>query len=135
MFKTLSIVLAIGSIVGAQEVKRVRIQRTPATDGQAMFKEYCAVCHGEAGRGDGPAANALKKRPADLTQLARKNNGSFPELHVIGFVTGADVVAAHGTRDMPIWGDLFKSLDPNTAEVARLRVNNLMEYIKALQAQ
>lgn len=134
MLKAITIALAIGLILGAQEIKRIPIQRTPPADGQAMFKEYCAVCHGGGGKGDGVAANALKKRPADLTQLARKNNGSFPELQVIGFITGADVVAAHGTRDMPIWGDLFKSLDPNTQDVSRLRVKNLMEYLKTLQA-
>lgn len=135
MFKVVTIVLVIGAALVAQEIKRANIEPSSAASGQAMFKEYCAVCHGTAGRGDGPAANALKKRPADLSQLARKNNGAFPDLHVMGFITGNDVVAAHGTRDMPVWGELFKSLDPNSQEVARLRVNNLSEYIKSLQAQ
>jgi mono/diheme cytochrome c family protein len=99
-----------------------------------MFKQYCAVCHGTEGKGDGPAASALKKRPADLTQLTRKNNGTFPELHVMNFIMGQDVVASHGSRDMPIWGDSFRSLSPNDQEIVRLRVNNLMEYVKSLQA-
>lgn len=135
MLKAITIALAVGAMLGAQTIQRVSIQHTSPADGQAMFKEYCAVCHGTAGKGDGPAANALKKRPADLTQLSRKHNGTFPELHVMGFISGSDVVAAHGTRDMPIWGDLFKSIDANTQDVPRLRVANLMEYIKTLQAQ
>ena len=135
MFKAVILILVIGAALVAQEINRASIEPTSAASGQVMFKEYCAVCHGTAGRGDGPAANALKKRPADLSQLARKNNGEFPDLHAMGFITGNDVVAAHGTRDMPVWGELFKSLDPNSQEVVRLRVSNLSEYIKSLQAQ
>jgi mono/diheme cytochrome c family protein len=116
----------------AQEIQKVPIQRTPPNSGKAMFTEYCAVCHGTGGKGDGPAANALKKRPADLTQLARKNNGAFPDVHVMNFITGEDVTAAHGSRDMPIWGSLFRSL--NDQDLAKLRVKNLADYIATLQA-
>lgn len=104
MRKTATAVLIICTALGGQEIKKVPIQPTPAGDGKTMFHEYCAACHGTGGKGDGPAASALKKRPADLTQLARKNNGTFPEMHVMNFITGADVVAAHGSRDMPVWG-------------------------------
>jgi mono/diheme cytochrome c family protein len=135
MFKAATIVLTLCTAMIAQEVKKVPIQSTPAASGQAMFKEYCAVCHGTGGKGDGPAADALKKRPADLTQLARKNNGTFPELHVMNFITGQDVVAAHGNRDMPVWGTLFSSLSPNDQEVVKLRVANLSNYVKSLQAR
>ena len=136
MFKAAtSILIACAWLAGAQEVKKIPIQPTSAASGEGMFKEYCAVCHGPGGKGDGPAAGALKKRPADLTQLTRKNNGVYPEIHVMNFVTGADVVAAHGTRDMPVWGDLFRSLSPNDQEVVRLRVNNLADYVKSLQAR
>jgi mono/diheme cytochrome c family protein len=135
MLKGVTIVLAIGAALVAQEIKKVPIQPTPAASGEAMFKAYCAVCHGTGGKGDGPAANALKKRPADLTQLARKNNGTFPDVHVMNFITGQDVVAAHGSRDMPVWGDLFRSLSPNDQEVVKLRLNNVADYVKSLQAK
>lgn len=137
MFKAITIVLAIAGALGAQEIKRVTIQSSPvpsAASGQGMFREYCAVCHGAAGKGDGPAATALKKRPADLTQLARKNNGKFPEVQVMNFITGYDVVAAHGTRDMPVWGRLFRSLEANDNHMPDLRVKNLTDYIKSFQA-
>jgi mono/diheme cytochrome c family protein len=135
MLKATTIVLALCAALAAQEVKKVPIQRTPANSGQVMFKEYCAVCHGLGGKGDGPAADALKKRPADLTQLAHKNNGTFPEAHVMNFITGQDVVAAHGSRDMPVWGTLFTSLNPNDQGVTTLRVANLADYLKSLQAR
>ena len=135
MFKIATLTLVACAALAAQQIKKVAIERTQAADGKAMFTEYCAVCHGTDGKGGGPAANALKKRPADLTQLARKNNGSFPELHVMNFITGSDVVASHGSRDMPVWGTLFTALSPNDRGVVQLRVQNLMDYVKTLQAQ
>jgi len=135
MFKATALILAVSAALVAQQVKKVPVQPTPAASGQAMFKEYCAVCHGVTAKGDGPAADALKKRPADLTQLTRKNNSSFPELRVMNYITGADVVAAHGSRDMPVWGTLFGSLNPNNREVTTLRVANLVSYVKSIQAQ
>lgn len=132
------LLLALGvcaGILGAQEIKTVTVQPTPITDGKAMFAEYCAVCHGSEGQGNGPAANALKKRPADLTQLSRKNNGNFPEVRVIRFIRGDDVIPAHGTRDMPVWGKVLASLDGNNRGAVDLRVANLQNYIKSLQAR
>jgi mono/diheme cytochrome c family protein len=135
MLKAATISLAICAALAAQEIQKVPIQPTSAASGKEMFTTYCAVCHGTGGKGDGPAANALKKRPADLTQLARKNNGTFPEVHVMNFITGEDIVAVHGSRDMPIWGDLFRYLSPNSRDVIKLRVANLADYVKSLQAQ
>ena len=62
------------------------------------------MCHGKEGKGDGPAAKALTKAPADLTKLAASNNGMFPDVKVRRYIEGLDDVAAHGTRDMPMWG-------------------------------
>jgi mono/diheme cytochrome c family protein len=136
MFKGITIFLAAWALeAGAQQIKKVPIQPTPAASGTAMFHEYCASCHGSDGKGYGPAAAALKKRPADLTQLARKNGGSFPEARVINLITGNDVIVAHGTRDMPVWGELFWSLGPHDERLVRLRMENLAQYIKSIQAR
>jgi mono/diheme cytochrome c family protein len=139
MLKAVTMVLVIWAMqaggLQAQEIKKVPVQPTSAASGQQMFGEYCAVCHGKDAKGGGPAADALKKRPADLTQLSRKNGGKFPELQVMNFITGDEVVAAHGSRDMPVWGQLFRSLSPNNQEMVRLRAANLMEYVKSLQAR
>lgn len=123
-----------GLIVG-QEVKRVPIQPPSTSDGKGMFVQYCAVCHGEQGKGDGPAAASLKKRPADLTQLSRKNGSVFPEEKVFRYIKGSDEVSAHGTRDMPVWGEAIRSLRPNSPEVADLRIANLEKYVETLQAK
>ena len=128
MFKLLSLVLLVGAVTFALEVKKVDIQPTPADSGQAMYKAYCATCHGAAGKGDGPAVSALKKRPADLTQLARKHNGKFPEGEVMN-------VIHDGTHEMPVWGTLFRSLDTDKEDVSKIRIRVLEEYIKSLQAR
>jgi mono/diheme cytochrome c family protein len=139
MLKAVAMVLVICATqaggLRAQEIKKTPVQPTSAASGQQMFGEYCAVCHGKDAKDGGPAADALKKRPADLTQLSRKNGGKFPEIQVMTFITGDEVVAAHGSRDMPVWGQLFRSLSPNSPELVRLRAANLMEYIKSFQAK
>jgi mono/diheme cytochrome c family protein len=116
-------------------IKRVPLTQTSATSGQEMFKTYCAVCHGSDGRGGGPAATALKTSPTNLTQLAAKNNGSFPENRVATVIGAETPVAAHGSQEMPVWGDLFKSLSAGDKDLVRLRIANLTYYIKSLQAK
>jgi mono/diheme cytochrome c family protein len=106
--------------------------RDTALDGKVMFHEYCAVCHGENAKGDGPAADALKKAPADLTQISRKAGGKFPEIRVMRMIKGDDEIAAHGNRAMPVWGTIFRSL--SSKEGADLRVNALLRYIEGFQA-
>lgn len=135
MFKIAALTLLAFGSLAAQQIKRVPVQPTLAGDGKAMFKEYCATCHGVEGKGNGPAMDATKKRPADLTQLTRKNGGTFPEVHVMNYITGEDVVAAHGSRDMPVWGTLFRSLNPDNNTEAKIRVAVLADYIKTLQAK
>lgn len=134
------LVLALGCFVAfaadepAKTVKKVNAQPTATLNGADLFREYCAVCHGNDAKGSGPAADALKKRPADLTQLARKNGGSFPELHVMNYIKGQDIVAAHGTRDMPIWGSIFSQMSSNQ-DLVQVRVYNLLKYIEEVQAK
>jgi mono/diheme cytochrome c family protein len=95
-----------------------------------MFKTYCAVCHGADAKGTGPAAKSLTKAPADLTKISSRNGGTYPEVKVTRYIEGLDEVAAHGTRDMPMWGGLFRGLNRDTAQI---RITALSDYIKSLQ--
>jgi mono/diheme cytochrome c family protein len=118
---------------GAQTTPKIEkgpIKPTKVDDASAMFHTYCAVCHGNDGTGGGPAAKALTKVPADLTKLSARNNGTFPGVKVRRYIEGVDDVAAHGTRDMPMWGDLFRSLGRDTAQI---RIEALAEYLQAMQ--
>lgn len=114
-------------------IKHVPIQPTSAASGEEMYTSYCAACHGRDGKGDGPAAAALKVPPTDLTVLARKNGGKYPAMKVSSIIRGEDVIASHGSRDMPIWGKLFWSISGgNDAQVLQ-RVANLNRHIESFQ--
>ena len=99
------------------QVKKEPIKPVAASDGAAMFQSYCSACHGKAAKGDGPAAAALKKTPADLTKLNERNGGKFPETKVKRYIEGLDEVPSHGSRDMPMWGELFRALSRDTAQI------------------
>jgi mono/diheme cytochrome c family protein len=116
------------------KVKTVPIQPTSATSGKEMFVAYCAACHGPDGRGNGPAASALKKPPADLTRLAANNGGKYPDLKVADTLSAKDV-PAHGSQEMPVWGNLFKTLGSGRNDQVQLRITNLTSYIKSIQVQ
>src|SRR5450631_1611982 len=100
--------LMVAGSLGQPKIKGVSTAATTPSSGKEMFNSYCAVCHGVSGTGDGPAATALKKKPADLTQLAAKYGGKFPDNRIAQYISGDETVAAHGTREMPIWGEVFQ---------------------------
>jgi mono/diheme cytochrome c family protein len=116
------------------KIERVPPVATSPASGKEMFNAYCAVCHGPEGTGNGPAARALNKAPTDLTKLSAKNGNKFPDAVVSRYIAGDETVAAHGTRDMPIWGRVFHSMD-NNAAVDQLRISNLTDYVKSLQTK
>lgn len=116
-----------------KEVKKVPVTPTRADSGVTMFKTYCASCHGMDGKGNGPAADALKMPPANLTLLKQKNGGKFPGGKVSQIIDGENEVRAHGTSDMPLWGPVFRSMDPSNLPVVKLRIANLTKYIESIQ--
>jgi len=121
---------------------------TPATSssleqGKIEFMTYCAPCHGISGKGDGPVAPELHKTPVDLTAFAGKNNGVFPRDKVKKLVDGRTMPRAHGTPQMPIWGQWFsyqataggllqEDRKAINAEVAD-RLESLIIYVKSIQ--
>jgi mono/diheme cytochrome c family protein len=114
-------------------VKLVTAQPIQSVQGKDNFEAYCAVCHGRTGKGDGPAAPAMKMPVADLTAIAKKNGGKFNGIAIAEMIKGAERdIPSHGSKDMPIWGPVFRAFqaDPN---IATLRVNNLVDYLKSIQ--
>lgn len=127
--------LALGGTAGAQDKPKI-INKPPAfvagDDPPAMFREYCSPCHGSGGRGDGPAAPALKTVPADLTRLSVRNGGKFPEARVRRYIEGLDEISAHGSRDMPVWGQALRAL-PGGDSGVKLRIEGLTKHVESLQ--
>ena len=114
-------------------VKGVRAVPIQSVEGKDNFEAYCAVCHGRDGKGNGPAAPAMKVAVPDLTTIARRNQGKFNPSGVEEIIrgTGRTSTPAHGVEDMPIWGEVFRYGDPS---ITRLRVGNLVKYLQSIQA-
>ena len=115
-------------------------QQASISDGEQLYVELCAVCHGKTAMGDGPAAGALKKPVPDLTTLASRNNGQFPRQRVEDAITGRARVASHGSVDMPMWGQAFEDVRPDWKPARRKgfasqRVFNITEYLSTIQAE
>jgi len=100
-----------------------------------MFMSYCAPCHGKTAKGDGPAASALKIAPADLTVLAKENGGKYPTNKVTAILSGQTDLAAHGNKEMPVWGAVFWRMSGGHEEEVQQRVANLNRYIESLQVK
>ena len=129
--------LAAAIIVVASALVTVgaQVQSQPYSGG-GDYQVYCSACHGPEARGDGVIAKSLKKRPADLTQLAKRNNGVFPDEKVFKNIEGRQPGSAHGESDMPAWGDVFtKSNESLGAGNTALRINTLVKYLETLQAK
>jgi len=116
-------------------IEHVPIKSTSAASGKEMYTTYCAVCHGTEGKGGGPAASALKVPPADLTMLSKNNGGKFPALKVTSAIRGESDLPAHGSKEMPMWGTLFRSMSGGHEGEVQQRVANLAHYIESLQAK
>ena len=107
----------------------------PSLAGGDLFRFYCASCHGREGKGDGPVASALSRRPPDLTTIARRSGGRFPADRVERFVTGdREPTMAHGSADMPVWGPIFQALDPQD-RMNRIRIENVVAFIESIQTK
>jgi mono/diheme cytochrome c family protein len=111
--------------------------------GKAAYETYCAGCHGISGKGNGPDAEWLTKPPADLTQLQKRNGGRFSSDYLFNIIDGRQDVAAHGPREMPVWGKIFKEQDTAAAPCEgnkcfyskfwRGRILAIITYIRTLQ--
>lgn len=101
--------------------------------GRAVFRAYCAGCHGLDAQGDGWMAKYLTRRPARLTELRQKYGGEFPRERVLAHIDGRSEVALHGPRDMPVWGErMEKTLVGRQAATTR-RIEALADYLAAIQ--
>ncbi|HZP49030.1 MAG TPA: c-type cytochrome [Vicinamibacterales bacterium] len=133
-------VLAAVFAAGPAQAQTKKIERTAAkpiasVQGADTFKAYCASCHGPEAKGNGPAAKALAKAPADLTTIAKRHGGAFSTTDIEYAIRGSNEMVSHGSREMPVWGPVFDAINGNDKAVVQLRVTNLVNYLKSIQVQ
>ncbi|HEX8711472.1 MAG TPA: c-type cytochrome [Terracidiphilus sp.] len=135
-FATFALSAAATLVCAAQSgaVKEIHVGNAPADSGRQMYASYCASCHGMDGRGNGPVAADLKTQPTDLTQLARRNHGKYPDVRVISVLKQGTSVPAHGNAVMPVWGPILNATDANS-RLSALRISNLSGYLESIQAK
>jgi mono/diheme cytochrome c family protein len=114
------------------EQKRKPEQLIASVKGPDLFRAYCASCHGDDGTGNGPVAPALNVRPADLTTIAQRHGGVFPSQRVRNMIAGDDLILAHGSREMPIWGPIFHQIERDQ-DLGNVRMQNIVKYIESIQ--
>lgn len=127
--------VSIGFADQCKEKVIIPVNKTAATDGKQMFTNYCAPCHGVNAKGHGPVAAALKKQPDDLTGLMKKNNGKFPDAHIVAVLKFGAEVPSHGTAEMPVWGPILGKMNQTNFQDKQLRISNLSRYLESIQAR
>ncbi len=129
------LVLAVGYADQSKNKIVIPVEKTSPTDGKQMFNSYCAPCHGVDGRGNGPAARALKTQPVDLTSLARMNHGKYPDTHVLAVLHFGSEIPAHGSSQMPVWGPILSNMSKVNPQDKDLRIGNLTRYMEKIQVR
>lgn len=115
---------------GAQDSRESR-----AAAGGRTYRAFCASCHGASATGNGPMAEVLKVRPADLTRISERNGGGFPEGRIAGIIDGRLEVHGHGPGSMPVWGLTFREngRDTDQETEVRERIKDLVAYLESIQ--
>ena len=99
---SLCLILAANAVAQTPKVlKQTKAHTSNSWSGDQLYKEFCAVCHGIDGKGNGPAASALKAPPTDLTQFSRRNNNKYNDLKMRNIIGNTDAVGASGPADCP----------------------------------
>jgi mono/diheme cytochrome c family protein len=102
--------------------------------GSTLYATYCASCHGPAARGDGPLADVMRRRPPNLTEILKRNNGVFPKETIFRVIDGRQPVRGHGGPDMPVWGDAFKrAVDVGSEDAVKNRIQAIVDYLETIQ--
>ena len=133
----LAVLVATLASLSPRAVSSASAQSKPdaaaAEKGSIVYVRYCVSCHGPVARGDGPLAQDLRVPVPDMTTLAARNGGRFPEARVARIIQSGEVLRGHGSVDMPAWGDAFKRTEGTGAATPQEAIHNLTHYLWSLQ--
>ena len=130
----LALAVSFGWGLAEQALAQTRPDTAAAGMGQATYRSYCASCHGKKGKGDGALAEHLRVPPTDLTTISQQNGGVFPFDRIVKVIDGRTVVRAHGSPDMPVWGDAFLNTGSiGSEEKVTAKMKELAHFIWSIQ--
>ncbi len=125
--------VALGGAAWLWPAARPVPEAAAVAKGRITYVRYCVSCHGPSAQGDGPLANDLRVAVPDLTTLAARSGGSYPYERVVRIVENGERLRAHGTPDMPAWGDVFKRTAGTGEKTVDAAIRNLDHYLWSLQ--
>jgi len=124
------VLITLAAPVVAQEVS----EQGQVSRGAFTFRHYCRTCHGEQAHGDGPVAQYLTPKPANLTKIAERNKGEFPADAVFAAIAGGQPVKGHGTSEMPVWGTAFREIHGSQSDdEVKQRITEVVAYLRSIQ--
>ena len=140
------VLVTVAMMMGLNGIAAAAEKKGKADYGKREYQSSCVLCHGADGKGNGSVVELLKKKPADLTTLSKKNGGVFPFERVYAMIDGREMVMGHGDREMPAWGNRYSSDTTKAAEYyidvpydmemyARSRILALIDYLNRMQAK
>lgn len=131
-----------GAIAAIPAAQNQQVKKTPAAHpnpapGAELYKQHCAVCHANDGKGNGPppASSQFKEPTPDLTTLAQRHGGKFPDAYVSDVLKSGVKMPDHGTAEMPVWGKAFQAINGSDEAQVATRIANLTNYLKSIQAK
>jgi mono/diheme cytochrome c family protein len=127
------VVTVLAAPAAAQQPERH--DSSEAAMGQVIYSRYCAACHGREGKGDGPVAPGLVRKPIDLTVVASKNGGKFPFDKIARAIDGRETPRAHGLPDMPVWGEVFAKTTGTDSPTVADAVKRITHYVWSIQGK
>lgn len=127
--------LFLASGYALPQPEKPQLPATYAPPGKQLYRNYCASCHGLDGKGSGPVSRSLRKPPPDLTTLAKRHGGKFPDDYVTEVLRFGLTYSVHGSSDMPVWGPIFQDEEHYNEGAVRQRIRNLCEYLESLQRE
>jgi mono/diheme cytochrome c family protein len=130
------LIVGIGAILLGMGIFRPMTWAGEGEQGRAYYLRYCGSCHGVEGKGDGTVSRSLKVKPADLTQLKKKNKGVFSLEKVMASIDGKTRISAHGESKMPVWGEIFEkqaSVQKDPASASAAKVKAIADYLTTIQ--
>ena len=140
--KTVKNMVALAFLGILMAISVAKAQTTKVDFGKNEYQAKCANCHGPDGRGNGPYSDLLSVQTPNLSTLAKNNGGIFPIERLYQSISG-EKIKAHGSRDMPIWGQVYRmdaanyyiDIPYDPEGYSRTRLLALLEYLYRIQVK